>query len=152
PRGYATISMVRMLINNVLAGAGSCYLIYYPGSHLVYLADDTGNSFPAPVLLGQSGTLENSQCSVNAATSSSSGSGNNLTVNLSLNFQAAFTGLKNIYMDAYDGSSAGWQQKGSWTPANTLMGPVSVTPSSGTGSTQTFSFVFSDPKGYAALT
>jgi hypothetical protein len=115
PKGYAALTMVRMLINNVLSGVGACYLLYYPSSHLVYLADDTGGAFPAPILLGQSGTLQNSQCIVNAAASSSSGSGNNLTLNLSLTFQATFTGLKNIYMDVYDGVSPGWQQKGSWT-------------------------------------
>src|SRR4029077_8013234 len=32
-----------------------------------------------------------------------------------------------------------------------VLAPVSVTPSSGTGSSQTFSFVFSDPKGSAAI-
>jgi hypothetical protein len=66
--------------------------------------------------LGQSGTLQNSQCAVNAASSSVSGSGNNLTVNLALSFQASFTGTKNIYMDAYDGPDSGWQLKGSWIP------------------------------------
>jgi hypothetical protein len=52
---------------------------------------------------------------LNAAASSVSGSGNNLTLNIALTFKPAFSGAKNIYMDAYDGTESGWQQKGSWT-------------------------------------
>jgi len=60
--------------------------------------------------------LQNSQCTVNTAPSSASGSGNNLTLNLALSFQPAFAGSKNIYLDAYAGGlDSGWQQKGSWT-------------------------------------
>jgi hypothetical protein len=52
----------------------------------------------------------------NAAASSSSGSGNNLTLNVALTFQAAFGGTKNIYLDAYDSGDSGFLQKGTWIP------------------------------------
>jgi len=42
-------------------------------------------------------------------------SGNNLTLNLALSFQHAFTGARNIYMEVYDGADSGWLQKGTWT-------------------------------------
>ena len=86
-------------------------------SNVLYLANDAVTAWVGSVTLGQSGTVQNSQCTVNAAASSVSGSGNNLTLNIAITFQAAFSGTKNIYMDAYDstGTEAGWLQKGAWT-------------------------------------
>jgi hypothetical protein len=152
PKGYTGLSAVQVIVNNTLAWASGCALTYYPGTNSLFLLNDAGNAWAGPVTLTQSGTLQNSQCIVNAASSSVSGSGNNLTVNVALSFQPAFTGLKNIYMLAYDGPPSGWQLKGSWTSIPTVtMGPASVTPNSGTGASQTFSFVYSDPNGYTAL-
>lgn len=56
------------------------------------------------MVLGGSGILQNSQCALNAAASSSSGSGNNLTLNVALSFKPVFAGLKIVYMLAYDNS------------------------------------------------
>jgi hypothetical protein len=66
------------------------------------------------VTLGTSGTVSNSQCTVNASASSGVASGNNLTINVSLSFKPAFTGAKKIYMEAYDGADTGWIQRGTW--------------------------------------
>jgi hypothetical protein len=153
PRGYAALSTVLVTINATLGGAGECYFLYYPGSKSLYLVNDASSGWVGSVTLGQSGTVQNSQCTVNAGTSSVSGSGNNLTLNVALSFPASFGGTKNIYMDAFDGTDSGWQQKGTWTipPAGGPPSPVSVTPSSGSGASQAFSFVFSSPRGYAAL-
>ena len=49
-----------------------------------------GTAWLTPSVLGQSGTLQNSQCAVNTAASSAAGSGTSLTLNLSLTFQSAF--------------------------------------------------------------
>jgi hypothetical protein len=78
-------------------------------------------------------------------------SGNTLTLNLALTFASGFAGAKNIYMDVKNATQdSGWSQKGAWTvpgtPAPTLA-PVSVTPSSGSGASQTFAFTFSDANG-----
>jgi hypothetical protein len=152
PQGYAALSMVRVIVNNAPIGSAACYFLYYPGSNLVSLSSDAGG-WVGSAAIGQSGTLQNSQCTVNTAASSVSGNGNDLTLNVALTFKTAFSGAKNIYMDAYDGAYSGWQQKGSWTVpgASGPPAPVSVTPSSGSANNQTFSFVFSSPRGYAAL-
>ena len=68
--------------------------------------------------------------------------GNTLTLNVTVTFQPAFSGAKNIYLYAVDvsGSNSGWQQRGAWTvtePAGTPSA-VSVTPSSGSGASQSF--------------
>jgi hypothetical protein len=56
----------------------------------------------------------------------------------------------NIYADtiSLSGLTNAWQLMGTWTPANPAPTVVSLIPSSGSGSSQTFSFVFSDPAGY----
>src|SRR4029077_53633 len=125
---------------------------YYPGPNVFYLANDAATAWSGPVALGQAGSLQNSQCTVDAGSSSASGSGTNLTVNLALSFKPAFGGAKNIFMDAGDGLNSGWQQRGTWTVPTVAPTLVSVAPSSGSGSSQTFSFVYSDVKGYASIT
>src|SRR5205814_1276232 len=78
--------------------------------------------------------------------------GNSLILTLAISFAASFGGSKNLYMEANDGSDSGWQQRGTWTVPASLPTTVSVTPSSGTGSSQTFSFLYSDVKGGSAIT
>jgi hypothetical protein len=154
PNGHAAIVSAQMLINGSLSPANGCYLLYHWPTKALYLTNDTGTAWQKPVTLGQSGTLQNSQCSVNAAASSASGSGNTLTVDLALTFLAAFSGAKNIYMDVFDGKNdSGWGQHGTWTVPVTGATPsaVSVTPSSGSGTTQTFSLAYSHPNGHAAI-
>ena len=55
---------------------------------------------------GPNATIQNSQCAVNAAASSSVTSGNTLTVNLALNFMPVFAGAKNIYMEVSNATAA----------------------------------------------
>src|SRR6202043_2137284 len=69
---------------------------------------------------------------------------------------AGFNGLKNIYMYAQDaaGATSAFTSRGTWTTGTTTNHPpttVSVTPSSGTGTSQTFALVYSDPDGFADL-
>ena len=67
--------------------------------------------------VGAATTIENSQCSLNVASSSALLSGNTFTLDLAMTFQAAYAGVKNIYMYAADvsGANSGWQQQGTWT-------------------------------------
>jgi glycosyltransferase involved in cell wall biosynthesis len=79
--------------------------------------------------------------------------GNNLTLNLLLTFKPAFNGAKNTYMAAFSNSNvfSGWVVKGVWTvPVTGSVAPatVSVTPSSGSASAQTFSLAYPDQYGY----
>ena len=67
--------------------------------------------------VGTGATLQNSQCSLNMATTSVTQSGNTLTLNLATTFESAFTGVQNVFMYAGDvsGSNTGWVQRGTWT-------------------------------------
>jgi hypothetical protein len=152
--GYSAISSTQILINTPLSASGSCYVFFSRAANTVYLANDAGTAWGSGLVLGQNGTLQNSQCTVSGAGSSASGSGNNLTLNLALTFQSVFTGTKVVYMEVYESAAAdsGWQQRGSWTiTVSGSLSALSVTPGSGSGSSQTFGFLMSDSKGYAAI-
>ena len=154
PKGYAAISSVSAIINGSLSGTGGCYFLYYPGANFFYLANDAGTAWLGPVAFGSATSLQNSQCTVDVGGASSSGSGSNLTINLAVTFKLPFSGTKKTYLDAIDGYTldSGWQQKGTWTVPGGAPTLVSATPSSGSGSSTTFSFLYSDAKGYASIT
>ena len=156
PNGFTDLSTTYMLVNSVLDWPGSCYTYYDRGANALWLLNDSASSWMGPVTPGAATSVQNSQCTLNGAGSSPSGSVNNLTVNVALTFKAAFSGAKNVYMNAVDSGSlwSNWQLRGTWTvPSGGNQPPtsVSVTPSSGSGSSQTFGFVFSDPNGFTDL-
>jgi RHS repeat-associated protein len=143
---------MQMLINYGVDGAGACYLQYSPASNIIYLINDQGTAWSAGKNLGTAGTLANSQCQLNLASSSVSTSGNNVTANLALTFLAGLPGPQNVYMLTYEpsGLNTGWQQMGTWTTSSvSSQAPVlvSVSPTGGTGLTTTFSYTASSANG-----
>ena len=92
-------------------------LYYHRESKAVWLQNDSGSGWIGPALLGSGPALQNSQCTVDAASSSAFGAGSNLTLNLALGFTPAFSGSKNSYAFVYDnqGLTSNWQQTGTWT-------------------------------------
>ena len=154
PNGAADMNWQFILFNQTTSGVFGC-LPHYNGSG-VYLLSDTGATWLGPLALGSSATLENSQCAIGGAGSSVALSGNELTLRLAMTFKPGFTGTKNIYMQTYDrsGLDTGLQARGNWTIASAVNQPpqvISVSPSSGSGTAQTFTFVFSDPNGAADM-
>ncbi len=151
-KGYQNITNAYTLLHSTLTWADSCGIMYLPASSSLYLRADDGSGFLGPMTLGQPGTLQNSQCTLDAGASSASGSGTNLTLNLALSFQPSFVGLKNHYMRAADGVNnldSGWQIRGTWAPGPPAMpSAVSVSPSFGWGTSQTFTYLYSDASGY----
>jgi len=150
PNGASDITSAQFVINSSLVESNGCYLYFYAGGvNRIYLANDTG-ALSAPMNLGNSGTLQNSHCSVNVGASSVSSTGSTLTVILAITFAPAFAGTKNVYMYAQNASlGTGWVQSGTWMVPGSLSPPsaVSVAPKSGSGLTQTFAFTFSDAAG-----
>ncbi len=155
PDGYTDLSGVYALFNSSLNGAQGCYFFYNRPVNRFYLVNDAGTGLVSgSVAPGGAEALSNSQCTLNGTGSVVTGSGSNLNVTANLTFLAAFTGSKNIYGLAVDsgGLNSGWQTLGTWSRvANRAPTTVSVTPGSGTGLTQAFSLVYSDPDGYGDL-
>jgi len=142
---------------NTASSANSCLVYYARATNQIFLLNDAGTAFSSPAAPGVAVTLGNSQCSVNAAaasvTASGTPSGANLTLNLPVTFTAAYAGAKSTYMYAAGQSAnSGWQAMGSWTvPAGSAPAPVSVTPSSGSGASQTFALQYADSLGATDL-
>jgi hypothetical protein len=96
------------------------------------------------------GTLQNSQCSLNLATSTATPSGNDLTLSLDITFKPAFAGPATLAMRAQSvvpSQNTGFLAKGTFTVGGAVLDGVSITPNTGTGVTQTFSAVFTDSLG-----
>jgi hypothetical protein len=148
PNGVAELNALYVLFNSSIAAAHGCYVSYVPGTNMLYLKNDTGTAELPGVQLSSAETLANSQCSVYSYYSSYDGNG---SLSLAITFKG--TAPYNVYLLASDrsGSTSGWMQKGTWAPLG-LPSVVSVTPSSGSASTQTFSAVFTDPDGGQAIT
>ncbi len=148
---YAWVYFTASLAN---PDSQSCLVYYNVAPNRVNLMNDAGTAFTSATP-GASGTLTNSQCSLNVTATTVTKSGNTLTLKLAMTFAAAYAGAKNIYMYASDasGASVGWQQEGAWTVLAAAGTPaaVSASPSSGSGLSQTFTLQYSDTAGAANL-
>jgi hypothetical protein len=89
--GAADITSALIDISSTLSVSGACYIYYVRSLSKLYLASDTG-SWQGLLKLGSAATLQNSQCTVHPATTTAVLSGNTLTLNLPLTFNAAFAG------------------------------------------------------------
>ena len=153
--GAASLQQVWVYFNATLASpaVNSCQLYYNVTLNQINLMNDAGTLSTAATP-GSSTTLQNSQCSLNAAASTVAVNANALTLSLPLTFLPAFAGAKNTYLYASDqsGSNSGWQQLGTWTvPGAAGPAALSVTPSSGTGTSQVFALHYADSSGAASL-
>jgi Beta-propeller repeat. len=156
PYGNADINWAQMHFQTQLVSQNACYLQYTRASNVIQLVNDSGGGYAGSAAVGIAGSLNNSQCTLDTGASSVAVSGNNLTLNLALIFKPAFAGAKNISMGVVNNANvfSGWQVKGTWTVAAGGSLPaanVSVTPASGAGSSQTFSFVYSDAYAYTDI-
>jgi hypothetical protein len=121
--GFADLAVVDVLIHSSLNGIGACYVAFAPTSATsgqLYLVDDAGDGRYAsgsPISLPSSSTVQNSQCTINAAGSSVSATGNTLTLTLAITFSSSFTGDQVFYLAARNNSTgnSGWQAVGSVT-------------------------------------
>jgi hypothetical protein len=144
-----------MIINTSLTTADGCAIIYDPATNRMYLYDNAGTALePTGVTPASSGSASNGQCTLNGAGSSFSTNGNNLTWNVALTFSDTFLGGKYVILNAAGKSaSSSFVVEGTWTPFSAgTPTVVSLSPSSGTGQTQIFEAVYSDPNGFPNLT
>ena len=153
------LGVMGILVNRYLNGHQACYIAYSVPYQTVYLVDDAGDAggpFAGTMVLPGTGTISNSQCTVNGAGSSAVGSGNTLTLTLNIGFNSGFTGNKVIYTAARDTGTgnSGWQALGTWGApgaATTVTEALAVSPASGSGPSQTYTFTFSDSNGWQDL-
>lgn len=155
--GAADLALLRVLINSQQTAVAGCYFVWDRGAGMIWLADDSGAVWAASARVGTDEAASNSQCRVHAAGSSIVSSGTGLTMAVSVSFFSGFNGVKSVYANATDGTglTSPSPQLGSYTvmAASTQpTGPLAVSPAAGSGSSQVFTFTFTDPRGAADLT
>ena len=156
PNGAADVNEVLLQINYKQSSANACYVYYQPSANLLYLANNAGAWITPGLTPGVAGTVSNSQCTLDAGSSSINSAGNNLTVNAALSFSATFGGTpadnfvstENVYIYATglsNGQNSTWVRAGTWVPNPSIGAPgiVSVSPDTGTGTSVTFQAVYS---------
>ena len=149
--GGADIERAGMLINSDLRAINGCEIEYQRATNTLRLRDNLALAWIGPVAVG-TGSLSNSQCTVNSASSSRSFAGPVLTLNLNIAFSSTFAGAKTIYLNVSDLANlvAGWKSSGVYTVSpGAAAAPTnsSIAPASGSGITQTFTAVYSDANG-----
>jgi hypothetical protein len=159
--GYNDLSVVNLLINNSLDGIGACYVAFAPnssGSGYLYLVDDAGDggyTSGSPMFLPSSGSLQNSQCTINLAESWASASESTLTMRLAVTFASGFSGNHIVYLAARSNiHNSGWQALATWdVPGPAAVGPAvgGVNPARSPPAVQNYSFTFTDTNGFADL-
>lgn len=164
PGGASSLATVQLLVGSSAALASSCSVTYSAQTNTLGLTNDAGSGFGAYLTPGQATIVSNSQCVLSGAGSSVQLSGNTLAMTVSLTFTPAFAALgngpvKNVYAKPIDvtGQTAdtGMTLIGSWTIPQQVAGgppsPVSLTPSSGKGTSQAFTLVVLDSAGASDL-
>jgi len=154
PDGLSNLGTAKLLFNTSISGVNACDIYYSVGTNALYLYNNAGQTVYGPLTPGSSSSISNSQCTLAGTGTSVTTSGNTLTINFAITFQSAFSGSKNVYMEAISSSgsvSSGWTQEGTWTPATAGPAVVSLSPATGTGLTQTFTAVYSDSNGLSDL-
>jgi hypothetical protein len=155
--GWSNIRSALVIVNQTLAASNSCHLWISPQSNHIRLLNDTASAWSAPGTPGAAGSFSNSQCTLDLAGAAISGSADGLAVTVPLTFAQGFNGAKNAHMLAEDesGASSNWQLAGTWTvgiPATQgTPAVVSMSPSSGSGSSGTFTAVYSHSGGASQL-
>jgi hypothetical protein len=115
PNGYGYITaLVAFVGASPYSPASSCYVYLDRATRLLFLLGNSGtwDGTTQMRMLGVAGTMSNSLCTVDAGASSVGETGNNLTWNLALSFNANWTGVKGNWLWAYDRA---YQASGWWT-------------------------------------
>jgi trimeric autotransporter adhesin len=136
------------------SAVNSCLVEYYRPGNLLYLLNSAGTAWLS-IAVGSSGSLANSQCSINAGSTTVTSSSTDLLLTVPVTFGSGFAGAKNVY--AYAAGSAansGWQTLGTWSVPSSVIGVnvASVSPASGSGLQQSFAVQYSDGAGATDLT
>lgn len=122
PDGYSDVTQVHVAVvekgvNSVVNG---CYILFDAPSNELKLRDDANTDWVGAATAGEPGTLENSQCVLDAGSSKpTSGTDNQLTFGVALSFKTSFSGDKQNGVNPKDTDSqqrsTPWSVLGSWT-------------------------------------
>jgi hypothetical protein len=154
PNGANDLSRIYFLVNsNTAIPANSCHGFYERATNALFLYNDALTALSGPITPGAADSIQNTQCVINAAASSVTTSGTDLTLNLKLTRQGGYaTGTRNLYLWATDSANAGtgWQLAANWAIGAAVQQPptlAAATPATASTTTQTFTLTGRDPNG-----
>ncbi len=154
PNGFTDLSRIYFLVNSSTAiPLNGCHGFYERATNSLFLYNDALNTVSGPITPGTAGGIQNGQCAINAAATSVTTSGTDLTLNLNLTRQGSYaTGTRNLYLWVTDVANAGtgWQQATAWIIGTPLQQPptlAAATPATASTATQSFVFTARDPNG-----
>ena len=115
--GASSMALQQLLMNTTLSPANGCFVQYDAVGNVFYLVNDAGTA-SSSLLPGSAGQVSNSQCVLQGTGSNGLKSGSTLTIAFNLTFAAAFSGIKQVYMQAVDnaGIIEVWHPVGTWNP------------------------------------
>jgi hypothetical protein len=155
PGGVSALASAAVLINTTASPNYGCQVTYSVSANQFALANDIASSGSTLINPG-GGNAQNDQCTLNGSGSYVTVDGDVLTVVVSLTFQPGFTGNETVYLSAVDtsGNITGLVASGIWTATVPAPQPTasSVSPNGSMGSSQTFTFVFSDTQNALNIT
>ena len=160
--GAADLATVYLLISGPTSYTNACWIIYSSQKQTLGLVNDAASAYLGFVAPGQAASFSNSQCTLSGSGTSIQLNGNLLTLTASIQFNPAFAKLgsgafKTVYgypITAGGKALPALVPMGTWTIAESLASPpsvVSITPSSGQGTTQAFALTVLDPLGVGDL-
>jgi M6 family metalloprotease-like protein len=150
--GIRDLGVMQVVFNDTLSFSGGCVLNYDSATDRLSLADDSGAGWLTPVPLAESYRLYNSQCQVEKAEKVSYNQ--TFYINVHLHFMGSFSGTKKIYSYARDLGG----QNSDWVETEEVMiypyhlpVSLSISPSRGSGYSQTFHADYFDEHGHDDL-
>jgi hypothetical protein len=160
--GAADLASVHLIVSGPVVLTNACWITYSAQNQSIGLVNDAASAYVGYVKPGQAASYSNSQCTLSGTGSSVQLSGTLLVLTANLQFSAAFAKIgsgstKTVYgfpVSAGGKSPAALVPMGTWTIGQPISNPpavVSVTPSSGQGSSQSFALAVSDPLGASDL-
>jgi hypothetical protein len=108
----SNITAAQFLINGELNGANACYVGYDGAANVMYLLSDAGTGLLLPgITPGSPGSVSNTQCTLDGATSSRTLSGRDLELNFGLTLKDNFRGHL-LYFGGVQSKSPGLANSG----------------------------------------
>jgi len=134
-----------ILFASTLSTSNACYLVWDGTKNTIALTYDNPAAGQTPFTPGTTGIATNEQCTMNAANSTISMGTTQVFITLDLTFNSTFFGAKNVYLYAAETTvNSGWIPVGTWTVTGGASTANSISPSSGSGTLQTFLATVSD--------
>jgi Beta-propeller repeat len=153
PGGSGFITSAAILFASTFNTTNACYLIWDGTANTISLTFDNPANGQTPFAPGAQGIATNEQCTMNAANSTIVKGATQVVVTLDLTFNSTFFGAKSIYLFASEAfANSGWTTVGTWTVTGGASTANSVSPNSGSGTSQTFLFTVADSSSQTNVT